>query len=166
MRLGFYFILSFFTLFSMYNNNNNNNNKENSSLAIVSSVLFPHHTEGSLLEKRRANLQCLPGAWIEDKEIITTSVSASDADIDLLKRTIASLRKEKQKLEETNDIVKKSIQIVARKRLIAQSKKSRYDSDSSTEDEDIYIVVPSDFIPTEDEMKAAGLDGWEWVSSI
>lgn len=132
-----------------------NKDKENSSLAIVSSVLFPHHTEGSLLEKRTANSTCLPGAWIEDKEMTASTDTASEADIDLLKRTIASLRKEKQKLEETNDIVKKSIQIVARKRLIAQRE----------EDDDIYIVVPSDFIPSEDQMKAAGLDGWEWVSS-
>ncbi|KAG2213906.1 uncharacterized protein EV154DRAFT_229211 [Mucor mucedo] len=122
--------------------------KENSSLAIVSSVLFPHHTEVALLEKRTANAHYLPGAWIEQPQEST--------DIDLLKQTIASLRKETQQLEETDELVKKNIQIVARKRRLVRR---------TDEDDDIYIVVPSDFIPTKDQMKAAGLDGWEWVSS-
>ncbi|GAA5808300.1 hypothetical protein MFLAVUS_001690 [Mucor flavus] len=59
------------------------------------------------------------------------------------------------------------IQIVARKRLLAQAKKKNNLSDKSSleEEEDIYIVVPSDFMPTQEEMNAAGLDGWEWISA-
>lgn len=168
-------------------------------------MLFPHNAnESNVLKRRRVNLQTLPGAWIEDNnsleedeqdkenmqqfvkivsatpprlsnQIITTSAAASDEDIEFLKQTIASLRKEKEKLEETNDIVKKSIQIVARKRMIAQinshlkktQKQQTSDAASAItdEEEDIYIVVPSDFMPTQEEMKAAGLDGWEWISA-
>lgn len=213
----------------MYHNHQQQRRANSNSLAIVSSVLFPHHTEGSLVKRRRVNLQSLPGAWIEDKEedeeeeesdqldtgeeegeekdkddnkennqifvktvsstppklllntTITIQTSSSgnvkEQDIEKLKQTIENLRKEKQKLEETNDIVKKSIQIVARKRLIAQkensskkkkdiSNSSDYDTAGEDDEEDIYIVVPSDFIPpTQDEMKAAGLDGWEWISA-
>ncbi|KAF1796977.1 hypothetical protein FB192DRAFT_1401572 [Mucor lusitanicus] len=178
-----------------------------SSLAITSSVLLPHNAnESTVLKRRRVKLQTLPGAWIEDNsmeeddqdkenmqqqfvkivsatpprlpnQIITTSAAASDEDIEFLKQTIASLRKEKEKLEETNDIVKKSIQIVARKRMIAQTNshlkkaQKQQTSDAASaitdeeEEEDIYIVVPSDFMPTQEEMKAAGLDGWEWISA-
>lgn len=127
-------------------------------------------SETALLKRtRKVNLQSLPGAWIdeqEEEEEEETSIN-HDQDIDLLKKTIANLRKEKQKLEETNDIVKKSIQIVARKRLLAQAKKKNNLSDKSSleEEEDIYIVVPSDFMPTQEEMNAAGLDGWEWISA-
>lgn len=151
------------------------------------------------MKRRRVKLQPLPGAWIDEEEeeeeeeelddnkenlfvktvsaspprittSITTSASAKDEDIELLKQTIASLRKEKQRLEETNDIVKTSIQIVARKRLVAHSnsghKRSKKEKENDTdEDDDIYIVVPSDSMPTQEEMKAAGLDGWEWISA-
>lgn len=146
-------------------------------------MLLPHYTEGTLLKRRKVNLQTLPGAWIDeaDKEEEELVVNY-DQDIDLLKQTIANLRREKQKLEETNDIVKKSIQIVARKRLIAQTNKKKKiekkekkeeedceeeedDEEDEEEEEDIYIVVPSDFMPTQEEMKAAGLDGWEWISA-
>ncbi|KAL9548177.1 hypothetical protein PS6_006740 [Mucor atramentarius] len=163
-------------------------NMNSSSLATVSSVLFPHNTnEGTVLKRRKVKLQTLPGAWIEDNnveedeqdkenmqqqfvktvsatpprlpnQIIATSATASDQDIEL---------------EETNDIVKKSIQIVARKRMIAQTnshlkktQKQHNTSDAATdEEEDIYVVVPNDFMPTQEEMKAAGLDGWEWISA-
>ncbi|CAO0796682.1 unnamed protein product [Mucor circinelloides] len=178
-------------------------NMNSSSLATVSSVLFPHNTnEGTVLKRRKVKLQTLPGAWIEDNnaeedeqdkenmqqqfvktvsatpprlpnQIIATSATASDQDIEFLKQTIANLRKEKERLEETNDIVKKSIQIVARKRMIAQTnshlkktQKQHNTSDAATdEEEDIYVVVPNDFMPTQEEMKAAGLDGWEWISA-
>ncbi|CAO3652582.1 unnamed protein product [Mucor fragilis] len=179
-------------------------NMNYASLAIASSVLFPHNAnESAVLKRRKVKLQTLPGAWIEDNimeddeqdkenmqfvkivpatpprlpnQIITTSASASDQDIEFLKQTIASLRKEKEKLEETNDIVKKSIQIVARKRMIAQTNShlkktqkqqtiSETASAATDEEEDIYIVVPNDFMPTQEEMKAAGLDGWEWISA-
>lgn len=118
-----------------------------------------------LKRTRKTNLQSLPGAWIDEPDM--EEEVNHDQDIDLLKQTIANLRKEKQKLEETNDIVKKSIQIVARKRLLAQAKKKNNTSDksSSEEEEDVYIVVQSDFMPTQEEMNAAGLDGWEWISA-
>lgn len=175
-------------------------NMNTSSLAIASSVLFPqNNNENTMLKRRKVKLQSLPGAWIEDNnneddeedkeniqqqfvkivsatpprlptQIITTSSAASDEDIEFLKQTIANLRKEKEKLEETNDIVKKSIQIVARKRMIAQTnsslkKSQKQQTSEATDEEDIYIVVPSDFMPTQEEMKAAGLDGWEWISA-
>ncbi|GAA5802720.1 hypothetical protein EDC94DRAFT_563089 [Helicostylum pulchrum] len=120
-----------------------------------------------LKRKRKVNLQSLPGAWIDDEQQEKEETSC-DQDIELLKQTIANLRKEKQKLEETNDIVKKSIQIVARKRLIAQKKNLLLSSDTSSEEEDeedIYVVVPNDSMPSQEEMNAAGLDGWEWISA-
>ncbi|KAK4514407.1 uncharacterized protein ATC70_002002 [Mucor velutinosus] len=179
-------------------------NMNSSSLAIASSVLYPHNAnESTVLKRRKVKLQTLPGAWIEDNnteedeqdkenmqqfvkvasatpprlpdQITATFATANDEDIEFLKQTIVNLRKEKEKLEETNDIVKKSIQIVARKRMIAQTnshlKKTQKQqiSDAASaiadEEEDIYIVVPSDFMPTQEEMKAAGLDGWEWISA-
>ncbi|KAI7903767.1 uncharacterized protein BX663DRAFT_542635 [Cokeromyces recurvatus] len=175
------------------------------SLTIVSSVLFPYHAEESLVKRRKIGTQTLPGAWIEDSDNkdsteeedensiptifdkphqltisyqqnnIVTSANAREEDIELLKNTIANLRKEKERLEETNDIVKRNIQIVARKRLLAQSsvnstKKNKAKTTTTSDnddddDDDIYIVVQSDFIPTEEELKAAGLDGWEWISA-
>jgi hypothetical protein len=174
------------------------NMSSSSSLATASSVSYHTSTEGSVMKRRKVKLQSLPGAWIDEEEDeeeeqedgnkenvfvntvaaspprittpITTSTTAKDEDIELLKQTIANLRKEKQRLEETNDIVRKSIQIVARKRMLAQSnsghKRSKKEKQTETdEEEDIYIVVPSDFMPTQEEMKAAGLDGWEWISA-
>jgi transposase-like protein len=168
------------------------------SLVTVPSVSYHTTTKDLVMKRKKVNLQSLPGAWIDEEDDdeqeeeddntenefvrtvsaspprittpITTSATAKDEDIELLKQTIANLRKEKQRLEETNDIVKKSIQIVARKRMIAQSnsghKRNKKDKQSETEEEeDIYIVVPSDFMPTQEEMKAAGLEGWEWISA-
>ncbi|KAI8097833.1 uncharacterized protein B0P05DRAFT_522247 [Gilbertella persicaria] len=149
------------------------------SLAIVSSVLFPQTPiEGSSMKRRK-----LPGAWIDEDEEeepfertvsptapkLTTQILSNEEDIHLLKQTIASLKKEKEKLEETNDIVKKSIQIVARKRLKAHNNKkikhTTADNDQEEEEEEEYIVVPNDLMPTQDELKAAGIDGWEWITA-
>ncbi|CEP10470.1 hypothetical protein [Parasitella parasitica] len=163
-------------------------------------------TNNAMLQRRKIKPPTFPGAWIEDNndeddddqdkentqqqfvkivsvapprlsdQIIATASSASDEDIEFLKQTIANLRKEQEKLEETDHIVKKSIQIVARKRIIAQTnshlkktQKQQQSSEASAatadEEEDVYIVVQSEFMPTQEEMKAAGLDGWEWVSA-
>ncbi|CAO3698104.1 unnamed protein product [Rhizopus stolonifer] len=95
-------------------------------------------------------LQSLPGAWIEERK---------EEDIDKLKQTIETLRKEKERLEETNDIVKKSIQIVAEKRQLAEQAKSKRKS------KDDYILIQLEHRPTQEELVAAGIEGWEWVSS-
>ncbi|KAL9539654.1 hypothetical protein MBANPS3_010139 [Mucor bainieri] len=168
-------------------------NMNSSSLAVASSVLFPHNAnESTVLKRRKVKLQTLPGAWIEDNnveedekdkenlqqfvkivsaspprlpnQIITTSAAASDEDIEFLKQTIANLRKEKEKLEETNDIVKKT-QTNSHLKKTQKQQTSDAAPAITDEEEDIYIVVPSDFMPTQEEMKAAGLDGWEWISA-
>ncbi|CAO3609544.1 unnamed protein product [Mucor hiemalis] len=158
------------------------------NLAVASSVSFPYQHE---LRSRRVNI--LPGAWIEEDEeeelqqeqVFKKTVSpyppqisllleqqqpkGEDNTIELLKQTIDKLRVEKEKLEETNDIVKKSIQVVARKRIIAQTQTQQKKSllkEEETDEEDVYIIVPNDFVPpTHDEMIAAGLDGWEWITA-
>ncbi|KAI8884991.1 hypothetical protein K501DRAFT_246849 [Backusella circina FSU 941] len=128
------------------------------TLAIVSSVLFPTHPEGSLVKRRKINLQNLPGAWIEKED--------GDDTIDTLKETIAHLRKETERLEETDMIVKKSIQIVTEKRLVAQSKRcSKLATKMVTEGDEVYIMVAKDFVPTQEEMIAAGIESWEWVTA-
>ncbi|KAI8645712.1 hypothetical protein BD408DRAFT_411406 [Parasitella parasitica] len=156
--------------------------------------------ENTMLKRRKIKPPTLPGAWIEDTndedddeqdkenlqqqfvkivsvapphlsdQIIATASSASDEDIEFLKQTIANLRKEQEKLEETNHIVKKSIQIVTRKRIKAQTnshlkRTQKQQSLGTGDEEDVYVIVQSDFMPTQEEMKAAGLDGWEWVSA-
>ncbi|KAI9279550.1 hypothetical protein BY458DRAFT_502132 [Sporodiniella umbellata] len=98
------------------------------------------------------HLQSLPGAWIEESK---------EQDIDLLKQTIETLRKEKEKLEETNHIVKKSIQIVAEKRQLAEQAKSTRKSKN-----DEYVLISQEHRPTQEELTAAGIEGWEWVSSV
>src|SRR6478735_11004663 len=101
-------------------------------------------------------LQSLPGAWIEDDNI----KREEKEDVDLLKQTIETLRKEKERLEETNHIVKKSIEIVAEKRLLAEQAKS----DRRLED---YIIISNqERVPTQEELLAAGLEGWEWISTV
>ncbi|KAI8971375.1 hypothetical protein BDB01DRAFT_485151 [Pilobolus umbonatus] len=207
-------------------------NNKNSTLAIMSSMLFPHHPEGTFTKRRRVNLQTLPGAWVdsdieegvkeesediniwhtaeeslavqgeirlcqEEIEITSQQESANQQElsedidnrdqlqniiylpdaspsnnIDLLKQAIDHLRKEKEKLEETDIMVKKSIQIVAKKRLIAKAKRSKTysvedeseGSDNEEEEEDVYIIIPHNIEPTHEEMIAAGIEGWEWVS--
>ncbi|KAI8382293.1 hypothetical protein BD560DRAFT_386189 [Blakeslea trispora] len=155
-----------------------------SSLAIVSSVLFPQPPiEGTLTKRRR--LHTLPGAWIDEEDneeqevfiqkipatpprITTQLLGTNEEDIELLKETIANLKREKEKLEETNDIVKKSIQIVARKRLKAHKHTQMIDHEDDEDNDDEleeFIVISSDLMPTQDELKAAGIDGWEWIAA-
>lgn len=96
-------------------------------------------------------LQSLPGAWIEDDNI----KREEKEDVDLLKQTIETLRKEQERLEETNHVVKKSIE----KRLLAEKAKK----DRKMDD---YILINSqEHIPSQEELMAAGLEGWEWVST-
>ncbi|CAO3661009.1 hypothetical protein G6F70_004635 [Rhizopus microsporus] len=105
-------------------------------------------------------LQSLPGAWIEEEEV--EELKKSEDDIELLKQTIETLKKEKEKLEETNHIVKKSIQIVAEKRLLAEQAKS---DRKLLKNEDYIIVAKDERIPTQEELRAAGIEGWEWIST-
>lgn len=165
--------------------------EENTDLAVASSVAFPYHHD--LRRRRRARVNLLPGAWIDEEEedddegeeeeqvfqrtvsslppqlslLLVDKPSEEKNTIEILKQTIDKLRLEKERLEETNDIVKKSIQIVARKRIIAQTQTQQRKSLVKEEDEDdIVIIVPNDFVPpTHDEMIAAGLDGWEWITA-
>ncbi|KAG1050863.1 hypothetical protein G6F46_004084 [Rhizopus delemar] len=100
-------------------------------------------------------LQSLPGAWIEDDSM----KREEKEDVDLLKQTIETLRKEQERLEETNHVVKKSIEIVTEKRLLAEKAKK----DRKMDD---YILINSqEHIPSQEELMAAGLEGWEWVST-
>ncbi|KAI8328685.1 hypothetical protein EDC96DRAFT_530184 [Choanephora cucurbitarum] len=133
--------------------------------------------EGTLTKRRR--LHTLPGAWVDDNEeeeeeeevfirkisatpprITTELLGTNEEDIELLKQTIANLKREKERLEETNDIVKKSIQVVARKRLKAHSHKKHRQLE-----EEEFIVISNELKPTQDELKAAGIDGWEWITA-
>ncbi|KAG1506253.1 hypothetical protein G6F52_011942 [Rhizopus delemar] len=73
-------------------------------------------------------------------------------DVDLLKQTIETLRKEQERLEETNHVVKKSIEIVTEKRLLAEKAKK----DRKMDD---YILINSqEHIPSQEELMAAGLE--------
>jgi hypothetical protein len=105
-------------------------------------------------------LQSLPGAWIDDDTKMEEKNLIKANEIDVLKQTIETLRKEKERLEETNHIVKKSIEIVAEKRLLAEQAKS----DRRLED---YIIISNqERGPTQEELLAAGLEGWEWISTV
>ncbi|KAG0950904.1 hypothetical protein G6F57_002235 [Rhizopus arrhizus] len=105
-------------------------------------------------------LQSLPGAWIDDDSKMEEKNLIKVNEIDVLKQTIETLRKEKERLEETNHIVKKSIEIVAEKRLLAEQAKS----DRRLED---YIIISNqERGPTQEELLAAGLEGWEWISTV
>ncbi|KAG0736027.1 hypothetical protein G6F29_010227 [Rhizopus arrhizus] len=120
---------------------------------------FRKSTRDCLMNKKNNNwmdlLQSLPGAWIEDDNI----KREEKEDVDLLKQTIETLRKEQERLEETNHVVKKSIEIVAEKRLLAEKAKK----DRKMDD---YILINSqEHIPSQEELMAAGLEGWEWVST-
>lgn len=121
--------------------------------AIVSSILFPYHQDSNTMTRRRQVR--LPCTWVDEDEVprISLPIDQEQDQVELLKEAIENLKKEKEKLEETDGLVKKSIQIVARKRLLAQQKKQDY------------IIINSEWIPTQEEMKEAGLEGWEWVTA-
>lgn len=111
-------------------------------------------------DKNMNLLQSLPGAWIDDDTKMEEKNLIKVNEIDVLKQTIEILRKEKERLEETNHIVKKSIEIVVEKRLLAEQAKS----DRRLED---YIIISSqERGPTQEELLAAGLEGWEWISTV
>ncbi|CAO3661555.1 unnamed protein product [Rhizopus stolonifer] len=103
-------------------------------------------------------LQSLPGAWIDDAE--ERQRHDEKEDIHLLKRTIETLQKEKERLEETNHIVKKSIRVVTEKRLLAEQ--ARLDRKLKGDD---YIIIMQEHVPTQDELIASGIEGWEWISA-
>jgi hypothetical protein len=126
------------------------------TLAIVSSVLFPTHPEGSLVKRRNTNSKNLPGTWIEPE---------NERSLAALRNTIEVLRKEKERLEETNKIVRKSIEVVAEKRVVAQSKRSnKLATRTVTVGDEVYIMVAKD-CPLHDDMFTTELDNsdWEWV---
>ncbi|KAI8146668.1 hypothetical protein BJV82DRAFT_599396 [Fennellomyces sp. T-0311] len=92
-------------------------------LAIVSSVLFP--SEGIMVQTTHTSL---PGAWVKDQpaeEDEDTSSQEYDQNIDELRRTVAELRRKAEQLEQADVMVKKGIEIVARKRQLAQHKRRR-----------------------------------------
>lgn len=90
----------------------------------------------------------LPCTWVDETNKV------EQEQVDQLKIVIENLKKEKERLEEADELVKKSIEIVAEKRLLAQQRKQ----------DNLYIFVTSELIPTQEELKEAGLEGWEWVT--
>jgi hypothetical protein len=69
----------------------------------------------------------IPGAWVDPnvhcchcQTTAATAASDHQEDMNALRQTIASLRDQAKKLEMTDLMVKKSIQVVAKKRRLAQ----------------------------------------------
>ncbi|KAL0076046.1 hypothetical protein J3Q64DRAFT_1753815 [Phycomyces blakesleeanus] len=122
-----------------HNHHNNQNWPIPVSLAI-SSVFCP--TDGLLTQPVQDHHR-FPGAWVDEEE-----------RADNLRQTIATLRKETKELEKTDLIVKKSIEIVAQKRVLAHTKQKRKQSQW-------------DWCDRPEEVHAMSVTGheweWEWV---
>ncbi|KAI8092532.1 uncharacterized protein BX664DRAFT_89399 [Halteromyces radiatus] len=123
-------ITSTFDTYSQQEDNNNNTSKDTGTLAIISPIFFSPSLSPTSLRTS------LPGAWVdtspyqEEKEInnenpslpyqqTTTTTTREHVDMTHLRQTIATLREQAKQLEETDLVVKKSIQVVAKKRLLA-----------------------------------------------
>lgn len=146
--------------------------KDTFPLAIVSSVLFPGHADTLLQNNRNTKddtSNTLPGAWIEDQtqqEVDDETEpllggSEDPQDIDELRRTVAALREQAEKLQETDVLVKKSIQIVARKRLQAQHDRRRQSEWDWCGDEEADSSDSSD--DDEDDGNDDRMDDWELI---
>lgn len=143
-------------------------------LAIMSSVLFPCHTESILGQPQLLQPTTLPGAWVTVDHPEKTQKADENEEIITLRRAVATLRKEAAELEKTDVLVKKSIEIVTHKRLLAEHRRrrrSKWDwceddssssSSSSSSDEDEEGETFPDCQrrtnkDTDDD------DDWEWI---
>ncbi|KAF7723255.1 hypothetical protein EC973_002148 [Apophysomyces ossiformis] len=135
------------------------------SLSIMSPVFFPSHGDCIMVKRRRNSSRRLPGAWVEEDEDV---YDRSNIHLDELRQTIATLRKETQQLEETDVLLKKSIQIVARKRQLVKHRRRKQsqwvwcDDQQTTDeenDEDYLGMHDDQRVPPADVL----LDDWEWV---
>ncbi|KAI9277280.1 hypothetical protein BDA99DRAFT_532350 [Phascolomyces articulosus] len=123
-----------------------NNNTVSLPLAIVSSVLFP--SEASRQQEKQQELMHKPKGQEyekEQQESAECNKAEYDHQVNALRRTVAELRRKAEQLEQADVMVKKGIEIVARKRVIAQHKRRRqsewdwcesHSSSSSDENED------------------------------
>ncbi|KAI8376294.1 uncharacterized protein BYT42DRAFT_615060 [Radiomyces spectabilis] len=153
-----------------------------SPMALVSSVLFPGPADSLLVKRSSINDdRGLPGAWVKKEPDFHDNHPAHAKDVTVhasepanknevvdsppsdtlkeLRQTIVSLRKETQALEDTNIILQKSIQIVAKKRVRAQNKRRK-------QSQWVWCEGPTETGTAESETDASETDGEEDADEI
>lgn len=118
------------------------------------------HTADNL-KKRRSQL---PGAWEELSE--TTNVVVDDKNLNELRQTVAALRKEAEKLEAADVLVKKGIEAVARKRMLAEHKRRKQSEWDWCEEAESTEDSSSDDDDDESRRRQSHKledDDWEWI---